>query len=109
MRNLILNVGLNFGPQLQDLDFPHQLPVQPFQADLQVKAFQQFLLLGAGKGWQVGGDEIRQPSGIVDIHDDSLKVVRKGGRKLHHLLKERRDTPHQSVEISLFLLGQDIR
>ena len=88
LRNLVLNIGLNLGPELQDFNFPHQLPVQPFQPDLQIKTFQQFLLLGAGKRREVGSDEICQPAGIVNVHDDGLEVVREGRRKLYHLLEE---------------------
>ena len=87
LRDLVLDVGLNLGAELQHFHFPRQLPVQALQAHFQIEALQQFLLFRAGKRGQVGGDEIGQAAGVVDVHDHGLQIVGERGRELHHLLE----------------------
>src|SRR5213079_1106899 len=57
---------------------------------------------------QVGGDEVRQAARIVDVHDHRLKVIRKHGRELNHLLEQRGHATDQSVKIRLLLAGHNV-
>ena len=79
LRDLVLDVRLNLGAELQHLHFPRQLPVQALQTNLQFEAFQEFLLFQAGKRGEIGGDEIRKPAGVVNVHDHGLQIVRQRG------------------------------
>src|SRR3989442_1205898 len=89
LRYLVLDIGLDLRAKLEHFDFPGELAVQALEARFGLEAFEQLLLFGARKGRQVGGDEVGQPAGIVDVHDDRLEVVRKSRRELDHLLEKR--------------------
>ncbi len=108
LRHLVLNVGLDFRPELLELDLARQLPVQTLQAAPQIEALEQFLLLGRRERRQVGGDEVRQAARIVDVHDHRLEVVRKHGRELNHLLEQRGHAADQRVKVRLLLAGHNV-
>ena len=109
LRHLILNVRLNLGAELQHLHFPCQLPVQAFQPNLELKAFQDFLLFGTGERRKIGGDKIGKPARLIDIHHYGLQVIRQRRRKLHDLLEHRRHAANQRVKVRFLRARGNVR
>ena len=108
LRDLVLDIGLDLGAQLEHFHFPRQHPVQALQSPLEFQALQQFLPLGGGEGREIGGDEVRQAPGVFDVHHDRLEIVRERGRELHHLLEHRHHAACQSLEIRSLFGGEEI-
>ena len=53
-------------------DFARQLPVQAIETTLQLQALQQLLLFRGGERRQVGGDEIGEATGFLNVHHHGL-------------------------------------
>ena len=107
--HLVLDIRLNLGTKLQDLDLAGQQVVQTVEPGFQIQAFQQFLFFGAGERGEIGGDKIRQAARVVNVHHHRLQVVGKRRGKLHGLLEQRGDAADQRIEVGLLVFRNDVR
>ena len=105
--HLVLHFVLDLGAQLLHLDFLGQMLVEQFEAGVDARSLEQFLLLVRGQERQRGGDEVHQAAGLVDIGGDGPQFVGKGRRLGDDLLELRNHDAHQGFDIGrrLRLLG----
>ena len=99
LADLGLHLRLNLRPELEDLELLDQDPVERVEPRPDVERLEHLLLDRRADRRQRRGDEVRQPSGLGDVHRQRLEIVREQRRQRHDLLKVRLDVPGERVDL----------
>src|SRR5262245_64807228 len=71
--------------------------VDLLKTELNVRDFEDFLLVCGRERRQRGCNKVHQPAGLFDIDRNGLKLVRQRGRTSHDLLEQRQNIALQSL------------
>ncbi len=95
----VLHLGLNLVAELLHLQLFGQVLVDLLQPQVDVRGLQNLLLVARGERGQRGGDEIHQPSRLLDVHRHRRQFVGERRRAGHDLLEQRQNVPLQRLDL----------
>ena len=117
--DLGLDLRLDLGPQLQDLELLDQDPVQLVHPRADIERLEHLLFRLGRDGRETRRDEVGQLSGLGRVSREGLQIVGQQGRQGHDLLKVVLDVPLERVDLKAILVlgnflgqvhvGQDAR